>query len=142
MTSALRRTYPSEIEWTTFHSSHRTVWPSTNNDCQPNTLAQTDNTLAWIPKPRGEVGCISKGGYSLRKVLGWDEPFYHEVQACPSSSLTFTSVNDKLKTYIHEQVAIYLPEQKPISLQKDITRVYEAVSVYHPFLLNTNDTCR
>jgi hypothetical protein len=33
-----------------------------------------------IPKPPGEVTRLSRGGYSLRKALGWDERLYEEVQ--------------------------------------------------------------
>jgi hypothetical protein len=78
---ALRKVYPPEPEWTTFHSSHRVIW-STDTDM----ITSNDNSVresgAQIPKPKGDVGCISKGGYSLRKVLGWDEDFYREVQVC------------------------------------------------------------
>lgn len=76
---ALRRIYPPEPEWTTFRSSHRSVWSSE----MPNMLysnATSQKGKALIPKPKGDVGCISKGGYSLRKVLNWDEDFYREVQ--------------------------------------------------------------
>lgn len=34
-----------------------------------------------IPKPKGQVGCISRGGYSLRTVLGWSPALYSDVQA-------------------------------------------------------------
>ena len=78
---ALRRVYPPETEWTTFHSSHRTVW---SRETTSNTV--TGITLEKIPKPRGDVACISRGGYSLRKVLGWDDEFYKEVQVCPLCS--------------------------------------------------------
>lgn len=85
--SALRRVYPPETEWATFHSSHRIVWPSANalNDSQ---ISNAKDPLleVQIPKPRGDVGCLSKGGYSLQKVLGWDEDFYREVQVCLSCS--------------------------------------------------------
>jgi hypothetical protein len=84
---ALRRVYPPETEWTTFHSSHRTVWPS--NTLNDNLIldsqvpsAEDSFAKAQITKPRGEVGCLSKGGYSLRKVLDWDDNFYGEVQVC------------------------------------------------------------
>jgi len=90
----LRKIYPPEIEWTTFCSTHRTVWPSTNapNDDPILALHPSDGPIhkhmdshpsdAKIHKPKGEVGCLSKGGYRLRKVLGWENEFYNAVQAC------------------------------------------------------------
>ncbi|KDQ49338.1 hypothetical protein JAAARDRAFT_51794 [Jaapia argillacea MUCL 33604] len=33
-----------------------------------------------IPKPSGEVTRLTRGGYSLRKVLGWDQSLYCKVQ--------------------------------------------------------------
>jgi hypothetical protein len=79
---ALRRVYPPEPEWTTFHSSHRLVWTDMVT-VNGNSASESSGILkAQIPKPKGDVGCISKGGYSLRKVLGWDEDFYREVQVC------------------------------------------------------------
>lgn len=41
----------------------------------------TTNNAGTIKKPKGQAGCLSRGGYSLRRVLGdWDTPFYMEVQ--------------------------------------------------------------
>jgi len=34
-----------------------------------------------IPKPKGVVGRIKEGGYSLIKVLGWEREQYNEIQA-------------------------------------------------------------
>ncbi|KAF9524146.1 hypothetical protein CPB83DRAFT_898107 [Crepidotus variabilis] len=33
-----------------------------------------------IPKPQGQAGALSRGGYSLRKVLKWDSKQYADVQ--------------------------------------------------------------
>jgi hypothetical protein len=35
---------------------------------------------AIIPKPRGTVTEVSKGGYSLSEALGWNRAQYKEVQ--------------------------------------------------------------
>ena len=32
-----------------------------------------------IPKPRGEVGRLSRGGYNLQSALGWTDNLYTEV---------------------------------------------------------------
>jgi hypothetical protein len=33
-----------------------------------------------IPKPKGVVGRIKEGGYSLIRVLGWEKEQYNEIQ--------------------------------------------------------------
>jgi hypothetical protein len=38
-------------------------------------------TTAKLPKPKGELSRLKRGGYSLKAVLAWDDEFYHKVQA-------------------------------------------------------------
>jgi hypothetical protein len=34
---------------------------------------------APVPKPKGEVSRLKRGGYNLKAVLGWKESLYNEV---------------------------------------------------------------
>lgn len=45
----------------------------------PALLSSTADLL--IPKPKGQVGCLSRGGYNLKSALNdWKEGQYVEVQ--------------------------------------------------------------
>ena len=33
-----------------------------------------------VPKPKGELSRLKRGGYSLKAVLTWDDEFYYKVQ--------------------------------------------------------------
>jgi len=50
----------------------------------PLPLTPTVSTPSLIPKPPGEVGCISHGGYSLKDVLEqqhrWEDGLYHKIR--------------------------------------------------------------
>jgi hypothetical protein len=35
---------------------------------------------AKVPKPKGELSRLKRGGYSLKAALAWDDEFYHKVQ--------------------------------------------------------------
>jgi hypothetical protein len=41
---------------------------------------QAESERLTIPKPKGVVGRIKEGGYSLIKVLGWEREQYNEIQ--------------------------------------------------------------
>jgi hypothetical protein len=47
-------------------------------------LTPTGSTHLLIPKPLGEVGRTSHGGYSLKDVLqqqhGWEDDLYHKIR--------------------------------------------------------------
>lgn len=67
----------------------RTVWPQEQApDCRPShcleleVLESNMNEVSRaVPKPFGQVSEVSKGGYSLPKVLGWEHEVYKAVQA-------------------------------------------------------------
>jgi hypothetical protein len=52
----------------------RITWPS-----QGTAPVQVQNLPGKIRKPPGEVTRLSRGGYSLQKVLGWDPERYKKI---------------------------------------------------------------
>ena len=42
-----------------------------------------------IPKPRGEVGRLSRGGYNLQSALGWTDSLYSKVLVSETRSSRF-----------------------------------------------------
>ena len=40
-----------------------------------------------ICKPKGEVGCVGRGGYSLKSTLGWPDEVYSDVQVWSFNSM-------------------------------------------------------
>lgn len=52
-----------------------------------NTSISDPNLGNKIPKPKGEVTRIGRGGYNLKGVLGWDSERYQEVKASDISAM-------------------------------------------------------
>jgi len=81
-----RTRFAAEVSITPYLLSVRKVWPldiastqplRTRSVCVQEVEAGADSI---IPKPRGQVSEISKGGYSLIDALGWEEARYKSVQ--------------------------------------------------------------
>jgi hypothetical protein len=49
--------------------------------CQCSNTSRSAST-SQIPKPKGQVRRIRRGGYTLKQVLSWEPKFYSEVQVC------------------------------------------------------------
>ena len=47
----------------------------------------TGQSKALIPKPKGEASRLSRGGYSVRKTLAWDETRYDDLLVSWQSGL-------------------------------------------------------
>ena len=74
------------------HHAMREVFPKVENECTvaPSSspplspLTLTGSTHQLIPKPPGEVGRNSRGGYLLKDVLqqqhGWEDDLYHKIR--------------------------------------------------------------
>lgn len=65
-----------------------TVYPA-DNDVVPRSTLMTRPTHA-IKKPQGQVMELSRGGYNLRRALGWDAQTYDEVEVLILSCLCVT----------------------------------------------------
>lgn len=80
---ALRMEFTPELMPRLTYETLRMVWA-------PETLIDTpkhanDDRPAVYPKPPGQVSELSKGGYSLRGELRWDNALYCEVHVCVST---------------------------------------------------------
>lgn len=71
-----------------------------------------------IPKPPGEVARLSRGGYSLAKVLMWDEEFYSEVQVHLYTFPCIHSLPHMEQKFIRSQASIHLRTDRLISMQQ------------------------
>jgi hypothetical protein len=73
-----------EVDISSLRLTSRTVWPAE----VPHTVTSPSHTVdlhatserPLIPKPKGVVGRVKEGGYSLIKVLGWERGQYNEIQ--------------------------------------------------------------
>lgn len=75
---ALRTVYTLNSDSPNLHSTLRTCWKT-----GPEAIAQTARVIdEVIPEPRGELGRLARGGYTLFTVLGWEQSTYKEVQVC------------------------------------------------------------
>jgi hypothetical protein len=81
-----RTRFATEVSIPPHLLSTRKVWPldtpstqslSTRLMCTQRVDAEAQSV---VPKPRGQVSEISKGGYSLICALGWEEAQYKAVQ--------------------------------------------------------------
>lgn len=75
--------FPPEVDVTSIQLTSRRVWSLETplDTVLPQTAAH--NVVVQgriISKPAGEVNEISKGGYSLHKVLDWEKGRYKDVQ--------------------------------------------------------------
>ena len=83
----LHTVFPPEVDRSSLRLTTKIVWPTEVSPIltiplhSANTLvAALQTERVSIPKPKGVVGRIKEGGYSLIKVLGWDRKQYNEVQ--------------------------------------------------------------
>lgn len=86
---------PSPIDFQMQYS----VGPHNSKDPPANTLASTSRMYPLVPKPPGEVSRIKRGGYTLQKVLMWDDEEYKNRQVSPCFTNYFT--------YSHYLVAVH-----------------------------------
>ncbi|KAG2083890.1 hypothetical protein BD769DRAFT_1660878 [Suillus cothurnatus] len=70
--------------------------------------------LAKIPKPRGEVSRISRGGYNLQEALGWPAAEYEETRAFVSQlAREYLKVNKSWRFQAQPKLAlVYAEAQK------------------------------
>lgn len=54
----------------------RWTWPPEQLPLNSEALAAD----AKVPKPKGELARLKRGGYSLKATLAWDDEFYQKVQ--------------------------------------------------------------
>ena len=75
--SVLRTVFPEEHLQPQHMWAMRQVW-------LPERLPLNNEQLSAagckIPKPKGELSRLKRGGYSLKGTLGWDNEFYQAVQ--------------------------------------------------------------
>jgi hypothetical protein len=77
----LRTVFPPEINPSSAYLALRRVWSHTpSNPIVLMTPGQQNPLYGTIPKPHGMVTEVSKGGYSLIQVLGWNRAQYKEIQ--------------------------------------------------------------
>ena len=74
--------FSREVDRSSLLLTYQAVWPAEVslvhlNDVHSVALEPGNIT---IPKPKGVVGRIKEGGYSLVKVLQWEKDQYNEVQ--------------------------------------------------------------
>jgi hypothetical protein len=83
---AFRTKFATEVSIPPHLLSIRQVWPLDTPSTKPlptklMCAQQVDaGGDSIVPKPRGQVSEISKGGYSLTCTLGWEEAQYKAVQ--------------------------------------------------------------
>jgi hypothetical protein len=71
-------------------------WPLTIGRSAGSTSPE-GHVFCLIKKPKGQVGCVSRGGYSLKTVLSdWDPQLYTDVQECFLHSDILPRTNRKL----------------------------------------------
>ncbi|KAF9521721.1 hypothetical protein CPB83DRAFT_900339 [Crepidotus variabilis] len=85
--------------------------------------------LVLIPKPQGQAGALSRGGYSLRKVLKWDPKQYVSVQ---------NYTRERIKHYVQKGE---LQPGRSITKQpsKIILTIQTEIATEFPFLLRYED---
>jgi hypothetical protein len=78
----LHTVFPPEVDRSTLQLTSKVVWPVEVSliPIPPRTVNAHIAAKPPIPKPRGVVGRIKEGGYSLIKVLGWEREQYNEIQ--------------------------------------------------------------
>jgi hypothetical protein len=80
----LHTIFPPEVDTSSLRLTSRIVWPAEDPRIITSPLHLTDRHAGserlLIPKPKGVVGRIKEGGYSLIKVLGWEREQYNEIQ--------------------------------------------------------------
>ena len=81
--STLHTVFPPEVDTSSLWLTSRMVWPAEGPHMTSHSHL-TDLHAGFkrliIPKPKGMVGRIKEGGYSLIKVLGWEREQYNEIQ--------------------------------------------------------------
>ena len=73
-----------------------------------------------VPKPDGKISC-NKWGYSLQKILGWDNKTYHTIKQ---------RVNFKISNYLNHSLSI--PNQ-PADFVKNLTKLVCCALCYAEF---------
>jgi hypothetical protein len=76
----LHTVFPPEVDRSSLRLTTNVVWPAEESSTANTIAAALVTERSPIPKPKGVVGRIKEGGYSLIKVLGWDQKQYREVQ--------------------------------------------------------------
>jgi hypothetical protein len=74
--------FPREVDRSSLLLTYQVVWPAEVSSVPLNdvhSVALEPGNIT-IPKPKGVVGRIKEGGYSLVKVLQWEKDQYNEVQ--------------------------------------------------------------
>jgi hypothetical protein len=78
----LHTVFPREVDRSSLLLTYRVVWPAEVSSVPLNdvhSVALEPGNIT-IPKPKGVVGRIKEGGYSLVKVVRWEKDQYNEVQ--------------------------------------------------------------
>ncbi|KAG0692289.1 hypothetical protein DFH29DRAFT_817803, partial [Suillus ampliporus] len=80
--------FPTECSYTPPPLTQHRVFSRDTDSSSPDAAEQIlpvaqlpDPLPSKIPKPRGEVSCISRGGYNLQEALGWPASEYEETHA-------------------------------------------------------------
>ena len=80
----LHTVLPPEVDISSLRLTSKIAWPAevspivTGSSHMMDRQAKSDRQP--IPKPKGVVGRIKEGGYSLIKVLRWEREQYNEIQ--------------------------------------------------------------
>lgn len=88
--------------------------PDTTQGESPSLLSYYDrlylevNYTQLIPKPPGQAGSLSRGGYSLEAQLNWQPGLYSTVQVTPLVSLSYCPVLSDLQNSVRLRLRHYL----------------------------------
>ena len=82
-TSTFRTVFPEEPPRPQCDLTSRQVWPAEQRPY----FAGPPILNTKIPKPKGELSRLKRGGYSLKQTLGWDDDHYRKVKVSPACSL-------------------------------------------------------
>lgn len=87
----LHTIFPPEVDISTLRLTSRIVWPAEASPIITSSSHMVDrhaeSETLRIPKPKGVVGRIKEGGYSLFKVLRWEREQYNAIQVIWATNL-------------------------------------------------------
>jgi hypothetical protein len=122
----LHTVFPPEVDRSSLQLTSRVIWPDevlsiqTTQSHRSNThTAELKSDRMPIPKPKGVVGRIKEGGYSLFAVLGWEKEQYKEVQVgLLNANRTRHMMTDSTQAFVRRQALLHCDVQLNYTSQR------------------------
>jgi hypothetical protein len=122
-----------EVDISSLRLTSRIVWPVEVSPIVTSTSRVVDLYANFegggIPKPKGVVGRVKEGGYSLIKVLGWERGQYNEIQVGWVTNLPHTYWLIDFQAYVRMQAAVHCDTRLNYQSQSEdaVSRVCRSV---------------